>query len=132
MKRTHRRRIYTEEKICTLFFNSSWCKSAYSSTCPGANQLILQLVLVQNSRHGKELKQVCPPRTSEDLCILFCINHSSKLLTLGLSFLLDNFGSRSSCSIQFQHKAAVLSLSAYKKTIILNKIIKLFKSFFKK
>ena len=35
--------------ICTLFFNSSWCKSANSSTRPGANQPILQLVLVQIS-----------------------------------------------------------------------------------
>ena len=35
--------------ICTLFFNSSWCQSDYSSTRPGANQTILQLVLLKNS-----------------------------------------------------------------------------------
>ena len=37
--------------ICTIFFNLSWCKSAYSSTRPGANQPILQLVLVQISQY---------------------------------------------------------------------------------
>ena len=37
--------------ICTLFFNSSWC--------------------------SKELKQFCPPRSSDDLCLLFCLNLSS-------------------------------------------------------
>ena len=44
--------------ICTLFFSSSWCKSAYSSIRPGANQPIIQLALVQislffNSSWGK-------------------------------------------------------------------------------
>ena len=48
----------------SLFFNSSWCKSAYSSTRPGVNQLILQLVLVQNSQRGEEQKKFCPPRSS--------------------------------------------------------------------
>ena len=43
--------------ICTLFFNSSWCKSAYSSNGPSAKQL----------QRGKELKQCCYPRRSDDL-----------------------------------------------------------------
>ena len=38
---------------------------------------ILQIVLVQNSQRGKELKQLCPPNSSDDLCLLFCINRSS-------------------------------------------------------
>ena len=42
-------------------FNSPWCKSAYSS----------------NSWRGKELKQFCPTRSSDDLCLLFYINPSS-------------------------------------------------------
>ena len=43
--------------IWTLFFNSSWCK--YSS------------------KRGKELKQFCPPRNSDDLGLLLCTNPSS-------------------------------------------------------
>ena len=50
-----------------LFFQSSWCKSSYSSNRPA----------VQNSYCDKELKQFCPPSSSDDFCLLFCINPSS-------------------------------------------------------
>ena len=52
-------------QICTLFLNSSWCKSAYSSICPGAKQL-----------ECKELKQFFPPKSNDDPCHLFCVNPS--------------------------------------------------------
>ena len=51
----------------------------YSSTRPGADQPILQIVLIQNNKRSKELKQFCPPTSSDDLCLLFCINSSSML-----------------------------------------------------
>ena len=44
---------------------------------PGSKKTILQIVLVQNSLRGKELKQFCPLRIRDDLCLLFCIKHSS-------------------------------------------------------
>ena len=49
----------------------------YSSTRPGANQLILQIVLLLNSSRIKELNQFSPPRSCDNLFLLFCINPSS-------------------------------------------------------
>ena len=49
-------------------------KSPYSSNHSGANHIILQIVLVQYSLRGKELKQCCPRSRSYHLCVLFCIN----------------------------------------------------------
>ena len=43
---------------------------------PSANQPFLRIVLVQNSQRGKKLKQFFTPRSSDDLCLLFCINPS--------------------------------------------------------
>ena len=40
---------------------------------------ILQIVLVQNCQRGKELKQFCPPRSSDDLGLLFCTINPSML-----------------------------------------------------
>ena len=40
----------------------------------GWNHSILPIVLVQNSWHGKELKQFFPTSSSDDLCLPFCIN----------------------------------------------------------
>ena len=54
-----------------FFFKSSQCNSTYSSNRPGAVHPIIQIFLVQNSQHGKELNQFCPPSSSDDLCIFF-------------------------------------------------------------
>ena len=40
---------------------------------------ILQIFLVQNSYRGKEWNQFCPPSSSDDLCLLFCLYPSSML-----------------------------------------------------
>ena len=37
--------------------------------------------MVQNSQRGKEVKQFCPTISSDDLCLLFCLNPSSMLCT---------------------------------------------------
>ena len=43
---------------------------------------ILQIVLVQNIYHRKEMNKFCPPNSSDDLCLFFCIYPSSMLETL--------------------------------------------------
>ena len=96
----HRRRIYTEKKAKVVpaswghtvsasipCWNSyfapgrvSWrigLFATYLSTRPGANQPILRIILVQNSKGGKELKKFFPPKSSDDLCHVFCTNPSS-------------------------------------------------------
>ena len=96
----HRRRVKTEEKakvvvadggtefiqfVATLTilpwtilenkmnpsvsFQSSWCNSSYSQNCPSAQQL----------QCGKELNKFCPPNTSYNLCLFFCLYPSSML-----------------------------------------------------
>ena len=45
-----------------LFFVSSWCNSYFSFYHPRGKQLA-----------GKELNKFCPPNSSDDLCLLFCI-----------------------------------------------------------
>ena len=55
---------------------------------------MLLIVLVQSSQRGKELNQFCPPSSSDDLCLLFCIypsyfhrqNVSSTVLFTGTFF----------------------------------------------
>ena len=42
---------------------------------------IIQMVLVQNSLRGKELMKFCPPKSGHDLCLRFCTNPSSIILT---------------------------------------------------
>ena len=36
------------------------------------------------AKFGKDLKQFCPPKISNDLCLLFCINPSSMLQSIYL------------------------------------------------
>ena len=55
--------------------------SSDSSKRLGAFHPILPIVLVQNSYHGKELNILCPLRSSDDLCLLFCINPSSSMVS---------------------------------------------------
>ena len=71
----HRRRIYTEEKakvvavIATLHqdeLNFRVQISLFFNTSCSAKYLAMQ-----------ELKKFCPPRSSDDLCLLFCIHPSS-------------------------------------------------------
>ena len=52
-------------------------KSSYSSNRPGGNHPILHIVQEQNIQRGKELYQFCLPSSSDDLCLLFCLNPSS-------------------------------------------------------
>ena len=51
--------------------------SSYSSYRSGAIYPILPIILVQNSNLGKELNPFCPPSSSDDLCLLFCLYPSS-------------------------------------------------------
>ena len=62
--------------------------SSYSSCHPGAIFTFLPVIhgaihpflhsiLVQNSQRVKELNKFCPPNSSDDLCLFFCINPSS-------------------------------------------------------
>ena len=44
------------------------------------DEFILFVVLVQNSQRGDELNTFCPPNSSDDLCLLFCLNPSSMLI----------------------------------------------------
>ena len=37
----------------------------------------LHIILVQNRQRGKEMNKFCPPNSSDDLCLLLCINPSS-------------------------------------------------------
>ena len=60
-----------------LFFISSWCKSSFSSYHPGAIKSFSSYHPVHNSLRGKELNNFCPLNSSDDLCLLFCINPSS-------------------------------------------------------
>ena len=55
--------------------------SSFSSNHPGAIHAILQIVLVQNSYHGKELNTFCPPNSSDDIYIFFCLHPSSMALS---------------------------------------------------
>ena len=53
-------------------------KSSFSSYHPSAKHPILHIALVQNSQGGMALNQsILPPNSSDDLCLLFCINSSS-------------------------------------------------------
>ena len=83
----HRRRINTEEKAkvvaawgdrILINFLATCLHQDDSSNRPVALHFILQIILVQNSKRGKEFNQLCPP-SSDDLCLLFCINTSSML-----------------------------------------------------
>ena len=80
-------RLYTEDtaKVVALkkLKNRLIC-TLYSSTRPGANQPNLLFVLMQNSQRCKELKQFCPPRSSDDLYLLFGINPSSGVISYRL------------------------------------------------
>ena len=52
--------------------------SSFSLNHPGAIYPILQIVLVQNSERGKEVnRKFCPPNSSNDLCLFFCLYPSS-------------------------------------------------------
>ena len=51
--------------------------SSFSSNHPGAVHPILQIFLLQNSLRSMELMKYCPPNSSDDLCLFFCIYPSS-------------------------------------------------------
>ena len=58
---------FEEKDNIILFFISSWCNnSSYNSNRPNAKQL---------TRQGTE--KILSPNSSDDLCLLFCINSSS-------------------------------------------------------
>ena len=52
-------------------------KSSFSSNHPVAVHPIFQTVLVENSQRGKEFNKFCPPNSSDDFCLFFCIYPSS-------------------------------------------------------
>ena len=80
--------------------------SSYCSYHPGAIHPILHIVMVQNSYSvAKKLIDSAPPRSSDDLCILFClypfsivINYSNCSLLQWLIFLGVYYGGREDSS----------------------------------
>ena len=50
---------------------------SFSSDNHGAIHTSLQFILVQNSWYFKELNTFCHPSSSDDLCLIFCIDPSS-------------------------------------------------------
>ena len=44
---------------------------------PGAIHSFLHTIWVQISQCGKKLNKFCPPNSSDDLCLILCINSSS-------------------------------------------------------
>ena len=101
--RNHRRRIKTEENgkgrrcclgdkiysipchasyiFCTRLISNNMMTWSFSLNHPGAIHPILQIVLVQNGQRSKEFNNFCPPNSSDDLCLFFCLYPSSKLET---------------------------------------------------
>ena len=78
---------FDERDEFILFFLLSRCNSSYSSYRPGTIHPILQIVLVQNSKHGKEMSRFCPPPSSnDDLCLLLCLYPSVWVLNLNISY----------------------------------------------
>ena len=57
-------------------------KAHFSSYHPGAIHPFLLIILVQNNQQGKELNSFCPPNSSDNLCLFFCLNPSSTVYTL--------------------------------------------------
>ena len=82
---SHRRRLKTEEmqKSSRLFGGAELVQSLPRYFTAGQIWRIgwirpfLQIMLVQNRLRGKEMKQFCPPNSSGDLCLLFCLYPSS-------------------------------------------------------
>ena len=85
----HRRRIYTEEKakgchhrylggifiqiIAVLaILQQDDLNNRMNSSC-------FHVILVQNSLRGQEFNQFCPANSSDDPCVIFCINPTSTL-----------------------------------------------------
>ena len=56
-----------------LILHFFWRNSSYSSYPPVTIHSVLQLVLVQNILRSKEFNQFCPPSSSNELCLLFCL-----------------------------------------------------------
>ena len=51
--------------------------SSFSSHHPGEIHPFLYIILLQKSCRGNELNNFCPKNSSDDLCLLFCLNPSS-------------------------------------------------------
>ena len=86
-----RRRIYTEDweekakvvnalrgtelipfpAALAVLWRKGWIVSGWNEEKDECN-LFFQIVLVQNSYHGKEFNQFCPPNSSDNLCLIFC------------------------------------------------------------
>ena len=75
----HKRRINTEGRRCRLGdrIDSTPCRASYCILHhDDVKQIIhpfLQIILVQNNWHVKDLIQFCLPSSSDDLCLPFCI-----------------------------------------------------------
>ena len=73
-------RIYSIP-CCASYFATddlkNWMNSSFSLYHPGAIYPILHVVLVQKSQRGKDWNTICPPNSSDDVCLFFCINPSS-------------------------------------------------------
>ena len=105
---THRRRIYTEEKakvvadvwgtefipfLATraIFHRDDLKNSSFSSYHPGAINHFLHIILVQNSKRGKELNTFGPPNRSDDLFLVFCVNPSSMTTLYSVLVLVHTY-----------------------------------------
>ena len=73
-------RIYYSKFLAALVFFSGRFKEQdefLSSYHSDAINPFLHIILVQNRQRGKEMNKFCPPNSSDDLCLLLCINPSS-------------------------------------------------------
>ena len=72
---TYRKRIYTEEK-------GRRCCLGDRQERKGWIHPIIQILLVQNSQLGMELNKLCPPNSSDDLYLFFCLYPSSMVYSV--------------------------------------------------
>ena len=85
----HRRRIYTEEKakgchhryLGGIFIQiiAALAILQQDDLNNRMNSSFFHVILVQNSLRGQEFNQFCPANSSDDPCVIFCINPTSTL-----------------------------------------------------
>ena len=68
--------------LCSRTILKNLMNCSFSLNHPDAIHPNLQIVLVQNSQRGKELNKCCPPHSSDDLCLCFCLYPSSMVAAI--------------------------------------------------
>ena len=76
---------YLNQDILKNIMNSSFSSNLHSVVHP-----VFSIILVQNSQRGKELNKFCPPNSSDDLSLLFCLKHEILYRYLMLQYCRGN------------------------------------------